>query len=147
MPLYRKCSQCGKKVLVNTKCACEIARDKQRYIEYAKHRKDKDIQKIYSSVSWEKVKEVCKIRQNGICLYSYYILGEVKPIEISHHIIETKEDITKAYSPENVIGVTDAVHKLIHRTYLKSNKDKKAMQELLYSLKIRYTHEMMGEGV
>lgn len=142
MPIYRRCTQCGTKVPINTKCSCELEREKQRYKEYAKHRQDKDIQKIYTSTRWEKVKTVCKIKQNGICLYSYYILGEIKQIELYHHIVETKEDISKAYDVENVIGVTDVVHKIIHSTYNKSNKDKKAMQELLLSLKNRYSCEM-----
>lgn len=142
MPLYRKCSICGNKVLANTKCKCEIKRDKHRYIEYAKHRQDKDAQKVYTSGAWEKTKEVCNTRQSGLCLYSYYILDEIKEIELFHHIIEVKQDISKAYDVENVIGVTDSAHKLIHSTYLKGEREKKLMQELLFKLLCRWNKEM-----
>lgn len=147
-----KLCRCGAKIPYYKK-ACEKClpiiehQAKERYKAYARNRKDKDIQKIYSGGKWDKVKEVVKTRQNGICLYSFYIYGEVKPIEMNHHIVETKEDITKAYDPTNVIGITESVHKLVHKEYLKGKRQKKAMQELLLNLIDRWKKDMnMVEG-
>lgn len=142
--LYKICSICNKKIDYGKKCECEIERKKDRYKTYAKARQDKDIQKIYSSKRWEQVRELVSVQQRGLDLYSYYIEGKVIQAETYHHIIEVKEDITRAYDVDNIIGLTQANHMFIHSAYNKSDKDKKDMQELLYSLLKRWKEEFGG---
>ncbi|NFC89502.1 HNH endonuclease, partial [Clostridium botulinum] len=58
-----------------------------------------------------------------------------------HHIIELKEDWDKRLDIDNLIPLSDKVHKIVHRTYDRSDKDKKEMQELLRELKRKYQKE------
>lgn len=142
--LYRLCNVCKKRIEYGKQCQCEIDREKARYKEYASSRTDKDIQKIYASKRWEEVRELASIQQCGLDLYSYYIEGKIVQAETYHHIIEVKEDISRAYDVTNIIGNTQANHMLIHSKYNKGNKDKKEMQELLFSLLERWKEEFGG---
>lgn len=146
MPLMKLCPRCQKKIPYELKYCEECTKkvdeqQKQIYKDYRVNRNDKDIQKIYVSKRWEKVKGVVKHYQNGLDLYSYYVLGIVEYAEKYHHIIEVKEDTSKAYDINNIIGLTDSNHKLVHNAYDRSIEDKKAMQEFLFGLLDRYKKE------
>ncbi|NFM95395.1 HNH endonuclease, partial [Clostridium botulinum] len=58
-----------------------------------------------------------------------------------HHIIELKEDWGKRLDRDNLIPLSDKSHKIVHRAYDRSAKDKKQMQELLRELKGKYEKE------
>ncbi len=114
---------------------------KESYKEYKKNRKDNREQKFYSNKEWITVRDIVRRKYNNICLYSYYILHEIKYVDYIHHIIELKEDWDKKLDKDNLIPLSDKVHKIVHRTYEKSAKDKKQMQELLRELKRKYEKE------
>ncbi|ACO87268.1 HNH endonuclease domain protein [Clostridium botulinum A2 str. Kyoto] len=114
---------------------------KESYKEYKKNRKDNREQKFYSSKEWIIVRDIVRRKYNNICLYSYYILHEIKYVDYIHHIIELKEDWDKKLDKDNLIPLSDKVHKIVHREYDRSAKDKKQMQELLRELKRKYEKE------
>ncbi len=82
-----------------------------------------------------------KKKYNNLCLYSYYVDKEVKYCNVMHHIIELKEDWDKRLDIDNLIPLSDKVHKIVHRAYDRSTKDKKQIQELLRELKRKYEKE------
>lgn len=141
MPILKQCSICNALVEYGTKCKCEIDRERKRYKEYAMYRQDKDEQSIYSSDRWSKVKELVHRGQYGIDIVEYYKTGKIIPIEVCHHIVEIKEDISKAYNVTNIIGLTQSNHMVVHSKYNKSNKDKKEIQELLFRLLEKWSDE------
>jgi len=115
------CKKCSKKV---------EQKNKESYKEYKRNRKDKKEQAFYISKEWIRVRDKVKDKYKGLCLYSYYILGEIKFVDYVHHIVELKEDWDKRLNIDNLIPCCDSVHKIIHNAYNKSNKHKKYMQEL-----------------
>lgn len=143
MPLFRLCSICNRELEYGKKCKCEIDKEKERYKEYAKHRQDKDVQAIYSDKTWNKVKELVCRGQYGIDIVEYYKTGMIIPIEVCHHIVEIKEDISKAYDVTNIIGLTQSNHIKIHNKYNNSSESRRAMQKLLFSLLKRFKEEFI----
>jgi hypothetical protein len=57
-----------------------------------KYRQDKDEQAFYNSEAWLLTREYIKGKYKGLCLYSYYVLGEIVFSDMVHHIVELKED-------------------------------------------------------
>ncbi|WP_061334301.1 HNH endonuclease [Clostridium botulinum] len=142
----KKLCRCGKVIDYNKRMCdkCKNKYDKSKkesYKEYKKNRKDNREQKFYSSKEWIIVRDIVRRKYNNICLYSYYILHEIKYVDYIHHIIELKEDWDKKLDKDNLIPLSDKVHKIVHREYDRSAKDKKQMQELLRELKRKYEKE------
>lgn len=72
----------------------------------------------------------------GIDLYAWYALHRIVPASTVHHIVPAKE-VGEAgfYEVENLLPVSDASHKEIHRAYRESEQAKKAMQDVLWEAK------------
>ncbi|MBD5643199.1 HNH endonuclease [Clostridium botulinum] len=142
----KKLCRCGKVIDYNKRMCdeCKNRYDKSKkesYKEYKKNRKDNTEQKFYSNKEWITVRDIVRRKYNNICLYSYYILNEIKYVDYIHHIIELKEDWDKRLDIDNLIPLSDKSHKIVHRAYDRSAKDKKQMQELLRELKRKYEKE------
>lgn len=146
MALKRLCPHCNKLIEYSSKyckeCENKVKQsNKERYKTYSKNRDDKDIQRIYTSKRWQQVRELAQIQQFGLDLYEYYINNKIVVADTYHHIVETKEDISRAFDIENVFGLTDSNHRIIHEKYIKSDEYKKEMQDLLFSLLKRFKEE------
>lgn len=112
---------------------------KQRHRVYKKYRQDKDEQAFYNSEAWLLTREYIKGKYKGLCLYSYYVLGEIVFSDMVHHIVELKEDWDLRLDEDNLIPLSDGVHKKIHALY--QNGRKEETQRLLRELKVRWGKE------
>ena len=141
--IYKQCPRC--KTLHDRNKSCPngcydyIKKESDKY--YDKYlRKNKS---IYNSRTWEKVRERCLMSCDNLCLYSLYKRGKVEVATTVHHIVEINEDTSKqlVYEIDNLIAVTDKVHREIHSRY--KNEDIALVQEELRRYKALY-HEGVG---
>ncbi|WP_242950417.1 hypothetical protein [Clostridium botulinum] len=106
MPVYRKCTECGKKVLEGTLCKCEIEKKKQSYKEYKRRRmedrEEKVRQKFYSDKSWLKLSENIKRYYFGMCVVCWY-KGLIIDNEYTHHIETIKDRFDLRLNEDNLI--------------------------------------------
>lgn len=150
MALKRLCPKCNKIIAAGQKYCEEHANtEKQRHIDYSRRRRqDKDqlkYQKFYSSKEWITTRDNIKHRYLGICLYSYYILGELVYTDYVHHIEPLKDNWDKRVDKKNLIPLCASIHQKVHKEYDKGIQDKREMQKLLHSLLDRYNKEF-GKG-
>ena len=132
--IYKRCSRCGKRIEVSSKCSCYNARHK----EYKKYRKDTREDKFYSSREWTKTRDIAKAKYNGIDIYSYYVLKRVEHGQTIHHIEEIKDNWDRRLDIDNLIYLTESNHQLIHKMYKENKKD---TMNLLFSLIKRWESE------
>lgn len=138
MPLYKRCSCCGKRIPAGSKCECI----RKRYKKYRESRTDKKENSFYASKEWRvkvaKIKDLVK----GIDLYSYYELGITEEGRTVHHIVELKEDWSKRLDDENLILLTDSNHRKIHNMMMKSEEDKRKIQKRLREIVKKFYEEI-----
>lgn len=144
MPIYRKCTECGKKVLEGSKCKCEIERDKEHWKRYKRRRmedkEEKERQRFYSNDSWLRLSNTIKNHYFGMCVVCWY-KGLIQGSEYTHHIETIKERFDLRLSEDNLIPLCDCCHKKTHRLYDKSIKDKVSIQKALIDLIEKFNEE------
>lgn len=147
MPLLKLCSRTGCSQIVPMGVPyCDIhqqeyeERKMKRYKEYDSKRKQNEEElkyvKFYHSKEWEKCREYVKQKQNGLDLYSYFVLKKVEYAYVYHHIVELRDDFKRALDVNNIIGLSGSNHRLIHEIY-KTHK-KEEVQRLLFELVEKY---------
>lgn len=133
MPLVKICPRCGKIIDRELKyckeCTSRINKDYNRY------KRDMETQKIYNSKEWEISKSKAEDRDMGLCISCYHN-KTIKYSQLVHHIIELKDDLSKAFDLNNLICLCESCHQKIHKVYKTKNKVK--MQNLLRNL-IKHT--------
>ncbi|WP_097025411.1 HNH endonuclease [Clostridium peptidivorans] len=144
MAIYRKCTQCGKKVLEGTLCQCEVKNRKEKYKEY-KHRRlqdnaEKERQKFYSSNIWLTLSENIKKHYFGLCVVCWF-KGLIQENEYTHHIETIKDRFDLRLEEANLIPLCDCCHKKVHRLMDKSKKDKVGIQKFLKKLMKKFNDE------
>lgn len=132
------CMYCG---IVDSKHKWEY---KDKYRKY--NRKQQDIKnnnrldkKVYRSRRWERIRNNILDNCYHIDAYSYYVLGEIRQATCVHHVTEVLEDDSKAYQYDNLIGLNDNMHEVIHRLY-KTDK-KEYIKQLLINCKEKIENE------
>lgn len=73
---------------------------------YDKERHADPVQKLYTGIAWERIKNMLRARGNVICQRR----GCMHFVEIYHHIISPREDPTLMYAPRNIVGVCRQHH-------------------------------------
>jgi len=68
---------------------CEKHR-KQKHIEYKERRNDKEVQVIYNTKRWKKVRELALKRDGGLCVMCLKE-GRIVKADVVDHIIEIKD--------------------------------------------------------
>lgn len=137
MPIYKRCSRCGKRIEEGTRCDC----NKERHKEYKRYRTDKKEQLFYSSKEWEDVRDKIREKFFGLDVYSYYVLERVEYGQSVHHIEELKENWERRLDISNLIYLTESNHKSIHRTMNKGAKDKEEIVKKLYECIKKFEEE------
>lgn len=130
--LYKRCSGCGKRIPNNVTCKCQAYNARERYKDYNAKRNDKEEQKFYRSKEWVKCKEHRQIELLYIDWYEYYINGNIVQGYTLHHIDELKECKERAIDKSNLIYLTQANHIRVHKEYLRSDRDKVKMKQILF---------------
>lgn len=139
MPIYKRCSRCGKRIASGTICECA----KKRYKEYDRHYRDKTSKDFYNSAEWLKARGHVLELDEGIDVYIYMTTGEILLADTVHHIMPLKDDWSKRLDEENLMSLNHDTHSMIEKKY-KDNKEK--MIEILQEMLLKYRTDM-GQGV
>ncbi|MBN3369099.1 endonuclease [Clostridium botulinum] len=142
--LFKLCPYCGIKVPYDMEdCInkCKEKRNKLRNKQYDLYNRDKESTKIYRDKRWLKLTGQCKSKFDGLDIYQLYKYNKIIYGELSHHIIEVKENKDRVFDISNLIYVSNKSHAEIHTAYKKSKEDKLAMQAYLFKIVQRYKEE------
>ena len=120
--LYKRCSGCGKRIVNNITCKCQLNNARERYKEYKSRRNDKEQQEFYRSRAWIKCKEQRLVELINIDWYEYYTNNNIVQGYTLHHIDELKECKERALDKSNLIYLTQANHIKIHSQIKKKKK-------------------------
>lgn len=138
MALKKICPKCHKIIANNTTycndCTAkwlELKVETNRY--YDNTYRDKEGKRFYNSKEWTAVTKMVKNRDYGLCKLCRSN-NQTTFASIVHHIVERKEDKSKALDPFNCISLCTGCHNHIHNEYKKNSQAKATMQERLNSL-------------
>ncbi len=120
------CPVCGR--IHDRNYICEAK--KKRQLDKSKRDRSRLDSKIYSSSKWKKLRDNIMDDYNSIDLFSYYIFGRVEVAETVHHIIEICEREDLAYDEDNLIPLSNYIHRqIVHKLY--KTKCKEQIQLML----------------
>lgn len=91
-----------------------MSTDRSEYHRYYdQYGRDKKAKKFYSSKSWIKCRETILRRDNYICQMCWDD-KKLTTADTVHHIIELRDDWSKALAEENLISLCASCHSKIH---------------------------------
>lgn len=137
MQLKKVCPVCKVSVIDASQPCCDrcTKRSTDRHKDYDKFRRDKKAAAFYHSKEWKSIVAYVKQKQGGIDRYAYVTKHKLVTNDLCvHHIIELSEDWSLRLVPDNLIVVSDASHKEIHKAYRAGNQSRREMQKLLLSI-------------
>lgn len=134
MPIYKRCSRCGKRIEAGTTCQCL----KDRHKEYDKYSRDRLSKQYYNSREWEAVREHVLQLDEGIDVYVYMTQGIVIRADTVHHIVPLRENWSLRNNVNNLISLNHDTHSMIEQQY---RKNKNEMQEELKAMVQQYRSE------
>lgn len=144
MPIYRKCTECGRKVPEGRLCECEVNKKREDYRRYKNKRlqdkEERERQKFYSSNAWLNLSEDIKRHYLGLCVMCW-VKGLIKSNEYTHHIETLKDRYHLRLDEDNLVPLCDCCHKKVHKLMDKSDKDKINIQKFLKSLVKKFNDE------
>jgi hypothetical protein len=147
MPIKKYCSYTGCRVLLEEGiiyCDKHKKRAMQNKVyndrRYSINRNDKKEQNFYRSHYWAMARDIAIAHYYGIDIYEYYTTGQIIEAETVHHIIPIKDDWSKRIDQHDLLPLTYANHRHIHRKY--KNGEKKKTQDELFEMMIRFSQEL-----
>ena len=124
--------------------------DREKYREYKRKRMENEEearrQQFYNSKAWEGFRANQEAAQLGVDIFEYYTTGIVITAEQYHHIEEVTEAWHRRLDRDNVIGLSEANHRRIHKEYDRGYMAKKKMQRTLYDMLQRFRREFGDSG-
>ena len=116
MPIINRIRLCNKHNFYDSiiypngcpKCKQESNKD------YDTNIRAKDRKKIYNDKKWLDIREVALLRDSLLC-QECLRKGIYTEAKIVHHIVELKDDVTKAYDLDNLESVCVACHNKEHK--------------------------------
>ena len=138
MPIYKRCSKCGKRVPEGSRCPC----NKQRHQMYDKYYRDRKSKDYYSGSEWKVARTAALETDEGIDVFVFMTTGEVIAADTVHHIIPLKEDWEQRNNIDNLMSVRHDTHSIIEKEY---KKDKRGMQKKLREMLNEY-RKQEGRG-
>lgn len=124
--------------------------DKEKYREYKRKRMENEEearrQQFYNSKAWEGFRTAQEAAQFGIDIFEYYTTGRIVKAEQYHHIEEITEAWYRRLDEGNVIGLSEANHRRIHKEYERGYMAKRKMQHTLYDMLKRFRREFGESG-
>lgn len=113
--IYKRCSRCHKRIPTGTACECTRHRD---------YTPAEGIKKQYHTERWKQIRQIAMSRYAGIDVYALYKHGKILQADTVHHIEPTSDSPERFYDIDNLIPVSNASHKEIHRAYKTDEKEK-----------------------
>lgn len=118
MPIYKRCSRCGRRLPSGQQCPCL----KQRHREYDKYSRDKRSKDFYGSGEWEQARDAAFEADEGIDVYVYMTKEEIIPADTVHHIIPLKDDWSLRADIGNLMSLHHDTHSMIEQMYRKDKE-------------------------
>lgn len=140
MALFKRC-RCGKKInYMSTYCdSCKKEKGKENKERVKRY--DKEIRrnahnlkyaKFYNSKPWKVLSSQIKHQYNGMCAMCLYA-GIISDSDVTHHIVEIKEDYEKRLDEDNLIPLCHACHNELDINYTEQKKE--MLREIMQYLK------------
>lgn len=140
MPIYKRCSRCGKRIQSGSRCPCQ----KERHREYDRYSRDNKSKKFYDSVEWQRSRENVLELDQYIDVYMYMTEGVMIRADTVHHIIPLRDDWNKRNDPDNLMSLNHDTHSKIEQLY---KADKEKMQIELQEMLTEYRKLVRQGGV
>ena len=109
MPIYKRCSRCGKRIPSGSTCSCV----KQRHREYDRYSRDQKSKDFYGGKEWEMTRAVVLDVDDGIDVYLYMTQGVIVAADTVHHIIPIKDDWERRVDIDNMMSLSSDTHSMI----------------------------------
>lgn len=93
---------------------------------------------FYKTSKWAKFSLYIRNKYHNLDLYELKVNNRIVKSKVVHHIIPVSENIERKFDEKNTIPLSTKTHLMIEKEYKKGEKEKKAMQELLFSLLEEY---------
>lgn len=138
MPIYKRCSRCGKRMQAGTSCSCI----KIRHREYDRFSRNQKAKAFYVSSEWERIRKTVLEMDEGIDVYLYMTGGELVLADTVHHIIPLMDDWSMRCETENLISLNHDTHSMIEQFY----KEEKAETERKLKEMLRLYRNGKGQG-
>lgn len=119
MPIYKRCSRCGKRIPSGSVCACT----KLRHKEYDRYSRDQKSRAFYNGREWNVARNAALQEDGGIDVYLFATAGIVEAADTVHHIIPLKDDWDKRNNIDNLISLSGDTHSMIERMYKKNKEE------------------------
>lgn len=116
MPIYKRCSRCGKRIPSGSTCPCI----KQRHREYDRYSRDKKSKNFYGGKEWEMTRAAVLDVDDGIDVYLYMTQGVIVAADTVHHIIPIKDDWERRVDIDNMMSLSSDTHSMIEQMYRKN---------------------------
>ena len=130
MKIYKRCSRCGKRIETGTKCPC--------YNRGRDMRGRGTHDDFYSSKEWGAARSRAIRRTFGLDILAWYERGELVTGFTVHHITPLETGWGLRTNPGNLIYLTEADHREVHKRYL---TDYESVSEYLRELLSRFDSE------
>lgn len=131
MPIYKRCSRCGKRIPSGSTCQCIKARHK----EYDRYSRDRKSKRYYSSEEWKTSRSAALNKDEGIDVYVFMTEGRILAADTVHHIVSLKDDWDKRNDITNLMSLNHDTHSMIEQLY---KKDKAGMERKLKAMLQEY---------
>lgn len=139
MPLYKRCSRCGRRLLFGDACACL----KQRHKDYDRYTRDEKSRQYYHSREWTLARDATLQQDDYIDVYLYMTSGELVIADTVHHIIPLREDWERRNDINNLISLHHATHSHIEALY---KQDREKIQNELFEILRQFRKNQGGRG-
>ena len=118
MPIYKRCSRCGKRLPEGTQCPCR----NKRHHEYDKYKRDRKSKQYYGSKEWIRTRERVLDIDEGIDVYLFMTEGRTVAADTVHHIIPLKEGWQQRNDIDNLMSLHHDTHSMIEQRYKKQKE-------------------------
>ncbi|WP_296691654.1 hypothetical protein [Ruminococcus sp.] len=112
MPILKICPRCGAKISTGKACGC-YKRDRVNPLSSY----SKDVKAFYLTNEWEKARNKCIFACFGLDLISLFIEQKIEYGFTVHHIVPLINDYRLRLQQSNLIYLTEAHHRAVHRLY------------------------------
>lgn len=134
MPIYKRCSRCGKRIESGSRCECI----KERHKEYDRLGRDPKSKVFYNSREWIRTRADVLQMDENIDVYIYMTTGEIVLADTVHHITPLKDDWSRRLDKENLMSLNHDTHSMIEKKYTENKHD---MMSELYKMLEQFRSE------
>lgn len=112
------CPRCGKVYSYSIgQCPNECSSKAKLEANRVYDRCQRDNKEFYSSREWRRLREVCREKFSGVCVWSLYMHRKAKRGTTAHHIVPLSQDKNKGLELSNLVYLSDEAHREIHKLY------------------------------